>query len=311
MTDRLRFVIDEDAEGLRLDVYLADLDDPPLSRSQIKKQIDAGDVLLNGARPKAGASLRVGDEIVWTYAPPQPLTATPQEIPLDILYEDGHVAIVNKPAGMVVHPAPGHPDGTLVNAILHHFNRLAVTGDELRPGIVHRIDKDTSGALAVTKTLEAHRHLAALFVEHRIERAYHALAFGPGLPPEGTVSTLHGRDPSSRTKFTGRVKRGRRAITHYRITERFHHGACLVECTLETGRTHQIRMHLSELGAPILGDTLYGGKKTSSPRVIRRQALHARTLGFESVDGATVRVEAPYPADFAAALDTLRRGGHW
>ena len=311
MASEFRFVVDDDASGLRLDVFLAELDDPPISRAQVKRRIDAGEVLVNGQRTKAGYALREGDEIVWSYAPPERLRAVAQDIPLDILYEDAHLAIVNKPPGMVVHPAPGNPDQTLVNAILFHFEQLARTGSEVRPGIVHRIDKDTAGALVVTKTDEAHQHLAALFHDHRIERTYHALVFGPGLADSGTFDTLHGRDPNARLKFTSRVSKGRRAITHYQLLERFGHGACLVECRLETGRTHQIRMHLAEASAPILGDTLYGGRKTSSSRLIARQALHARTLGFEHVDGSSVLVEAPYPSDFAGALDALRRGAPW
>ena len=309
--NRFRFVVDEEDVGLRLDVYLAELDDPPISRAQVKRRIDAGEVLVNGKPVKAGYALREGDEIDWQFEPVEPLRAKPQEIPLDILFEDEHLAIVNKPAGMVVHPAPGNPDQTLVNAILFHFESLAPTGDEIRPGIVHRIDKDTSGALVVTKTAAAHRHLAELFAKHDIERTYHALAFGPGLADSGTFDTLHGRDPNARLKFTSRVASGKRAVTHYRLIERFDHGACLVECTLETGRTHQIRMHLAEAGAPILGDSLYGGRKTSASRLIGRQALHARTLGFVHLDGSEVFVEAPYPADFAGALESLRRGSQW
>ncbi len=306
-----RFVVDEEGEGVRLDVFLAELDEPPISRSQVKRRIDAGEVLVNGERQKAGYSLRIGDEVDWTFAPTPSLDATPQDIPLDILYEDADLAIVNKPPGMVVHPSPGHPDGTLVNAITFHFAKLADTGNETRPGIVHRIDKDTSGALVITKTTAAHRHLAELFATHDIERRYEALVFGPGLPREGTFDTLHGRDPNHRIRFTSRVRRGRRAVTHYQIVERFDHGACMVACQLETGRTHQIRMHLAEANSPILSDSVYGGKKTSTAKVIDRQALHARTLGFVGPGGQEISVEAPYPDDFAEALDALRRGAHW
>lgn len=306
-----RFVVDEDTAGMRLDVFLAEKDDPPISRSQVKKRITRGEVRVDGAHTKAGHKLRVGEQVVWDYEPPTPLSADPQDIPLDVLWEDDHAAVVNKPAGMVVHPAPGHPDGTLVNAILFHFSKVAETGATFRPGIVHRIDKDTSGAIVVTKTLEAHHHLAALFHDHDIERAYHALVVGPGLDDEGTFDTLHGRDPNHRKRFTSRVDKGRRAVTHYRVLERFRNGACLVECRLETGRTHQIRMHLSEAHAPLLADPMYGGRKVSQSRLIDRQALHARTLGFRHIDGSEVHVEAPYPDDFASALEALRAGKEW
>lgn len=296
---------------MRLDVFLADLDDPPISRSQVKRRIDAGEVVVNGEQTKAGYSLREGDEIEWDYEEPKPLSAEPQDIPLDVLYEDAHLAIINKPAGMVVHPAPGHPDGTLVNAILFHFARVSATGGELRPGIVHRIDKDTSGAIVVTKTAAAHQHLAALFHDHDIERAYHALVWGPGLDDSGTFDTRHGRDPNHRIRFSTRVTKGRRAVTHYQVVERFEHGACMVECRLETGRTHQIRMHLSEAHAPLLGDDLYSPKKVAESKLIGRQALHARTLGFEHITGEHVHVTAPYPADFAGALEALSAGKHW
>ena len=311
MTEEFRFVVDDDTAGLRLDVFLAELDDPPLSRSQVKKRIDGGEVRVNGDQVKAGYTLRTGDIVVWGYEPPRKLEALPEDIPLDILHEDRNVAIINKPAGMVVHPAPGHSSGTLVNAVLFHFARVADSGDELRPGIVHRIDKDTSGAIAVTKSDAAHRHLAGLFHDHDVERAYHALVFAPGLPDSGTFDTLHGRDPNDRIKFTSRVRKGRHAVTHYRTLERFDHGARLLECTLETGRTHQIRMHLSEASSPLLSDPLYGGKKTRTAKVIHRAALHARTLGFEDIDGNLIRVDAPYPADFQQAIDRLRAGAHW
>ena len=308
------YLVEPDEEDrVRLDVFLADQEDPPLSRSQVKKRIDAGEVTINGqVATKAGAWLREGDEVVWTHHPPVEPNLEAQAIPLRFLYEDGHVAVVDKPAGMVVHPAPGHPSGTLVNALMHHLKGdLAGIGGELRPGIVHRIDKDTSGALVVTKTDAAHRHLGELFRHHDIERRYHALCFGPSLPASGTIESLHGRDSRHRLRFTGRVDRGRHAVTHYRVLERFDSGACLVECRLETGRTHQIRMHLSEANAPLLGDELYGGPATAKNRLIGRQALHARTLGFTSVDGAEVHCQAPYPDDFAHALDRLRAGADW
>ena len=292
-------------------MFLAEQEDPPLSRSQVRRCIDGGEILVNGVQTKAGYALRVGDEIRWVWEPPIEIDVVAEDIPLHILYEDAYVAIVNKPAGMVVHPAPGHHSGTLVNAIMHHFDELPVIGNALRPGIVHRLDKDTSGALAVTKSDAGHHHLAALFKAHTIDRAYHALAFGPGLDDKGTFSTLHGRDPNHRKRYTSRVTEGRHAVTHYRVLERFRDGVCLVECNLETGRTHQIRMHLSEANAPILADPIYGGKAANEAKVIARLALHARTLGFVGVDGTKVFCEAPYPVDFAEALENLRAGKSW
>jgi 23S rRNA pseudouridine1911/1915/1917 synthase len=308
-----RFLVEPEDAGARLDVFLADLDDPPLTRSQVKRCLSQGEVTVNGARVKAGYKLRPGDQILWAHAPPRPLSATPQDIPITVLYEDALVAIVDKPAGMVVHPSFGHPDGTLVNALLHHMGAhlLAEGSDPLRPGIVHRIDKDTSGALAVTKSDAAHAHLSALFASHDIERAYRALVVDQGLADSGTFDTLHGRDRQDRFKFSSRVPRGKRAVSHYAVLERFDSGAALVECRLETGRTHQIRVHFSDAGCPLLGDTLYGGKAASDVRVIGRQALHAHTLGFTHADGRDVSVTSPYPDDFAAALDALRAGKRW
>jgi 23S rRNA pseudouridine1911/1915/1917 synthase len=305
------FIVEPEDAGERLDVFLADKDDPPISRSQVKKRIDAGEVTVNGEHTKAGHSLRADDHVRWTFQPPKEPSMQAQQIPIDILYDDAYLAVVDKPAGMVVHPAPGHPDGTLVNALLYHFDDLAGIGGELRPGIVHRIDKDTSGALAVTKSDQAHQYLARQFREHTIERKYHALVFGPGLDDEGTIESFHARDPNNRIRFTGRIESKRRATSHYRVVERFESGACLVECWLETGRTHQIRMHFFEANAPLLGDHLYGGKATSSASIIDRQALHARELGFDHPDGGHIHCQAPYPDDFADALEGLRAGKDW
>jgi 23S rRNA pseudouridine1911/1915/1917 synthase len=305
------FIVEPEDVGERLDVFLAEQDDPPISRSQVKKRLNRGEITVNGEHTKAGHSLREDDLIRWEFQPPKKPSMEAQPIPIDILYDDSYLAVVDKPAGMVVHPAPGHPDGTLVNALLHHFDDLAGIGGELRPGIVHRIDKDTSGALAVTKCDEAHRFLARQFREHSIERKYHALVFGPGLDDKGTFESWHTRDPNNRFRFTGRIEAKRRAITHYKVAERFEGGVCLVECWLETGRTHQIRMHFFEANAPLLGDEVYGGKNTSNTKLIDRQSLHARELGFDHPDGSHVHRTAPYPDDFAAALEALRAGKDW
>lgn len=305
------FVVLADQAGQRLDIFLRNQQRPSLSRSQIKRCLSDGEITVNGLSVKAGYSVKQGDQIRWEHRPPRPPQLTPQPIPLRFLYDDPSVSVIDKPAGMVVHPAPGHPDSTLVNALLYHLDDLAGVGGELRPGIVHRIDKDTSGALVVTKCDEAHRHLAAQFRAHSIARTYHAIVAGPGIPDLGRFETHHSRDPNHRMRYTGRLPKGRTAVTHYRVLERFASGATLVECRLETGRTHQIRMHFFEANAPLLGDSLYGGRATSRAAIIDRQALHARSLGFEKVDGQRVDVVADYPDDFRLALEKLRAGADW
>lgn len=282
-----------------------------MSRSQVRKFLDKGEISVNDDIVKAGYRLRPGDEIRWEHSPPKELTTKAQEIAFGILHEDDEMAIIDKPAGLVVHPAVGHPDKTLVNGLTFRFQQLSTVGGELRPGIVHRLDRDTSGALAIAKTDRAHHHLAAQFRAHSAERVYHAIVHGPGLAPEGTFETGHARHQRHRVRFTGSQESDRIAITHYRLLERFESGACLVECRLETGRTHQIRMHFFEANAPLLGDHLYGGRATSSASIIDRQALHALTLGVEHPDGSLIRCRSPYPADFEAALEALRRGSDW
>lgn len=307
-----RFTVGDDDAGRRLDRYLTDRDAPSMSRSQVKKYIDRGEVSVNGDNVKAGHRLRAGDRIRWDHSPPKTPTVAPQPIDFDVLYDDDEMAIVDKPAGLVVHPAPGHPDHTLVNGLSHRFEQLSSEGGELRPGIVHRLDRDTSGSLAIAKTDRAHRHLAAQFRDHTAQRRYHALVHGPGLDDEGTFDTGHQRHPRHRTRFTGTTDSPpRRAITHYRVLERFESGACLVECELETGRTHQIRMHFYEANAPVIGDRTYGGRSTGNASIIDRQALHALSLGVEHPDGFLIRRNAPYPDDFRSALDALQRGADW
>ncbi len=307
------YEVEPRAEGTRLDIYLRDRDEPSESRSQVKKRIDRGEVSLNGeTATKGGHFLEPGDTIRWEYEPPRDPDLEAQDLPVTIVHEDDALAVVEKPAGMVVHPAPGHPDGTLVNALLHHLDELAGVGGELRPGIVHRIDKETSGVMVVTKSDEAHRDLAEQFKEHTIERRYHALIYDGGLDDEGTFDTWHGRDPDHRMRYSGDIDKGRRAVTHYEILERFETDACLVECRLETGRTHQIRMHFYETNAPILGDSLYGGNSTSRTALLDRQALHARALAFDHPDdGDRLQVEADYPDDMGEAIERLRAGEDW
>jgi 23S rRNA pseudouridine1911/1915/1917 synthase len=269
-------------------------------------------VLVNGERAKAGRRLRPGDRIEVVLRPPAPVETLPEDIPLTVLYEDRHLIVIDKPAGLVVHPAPGHAGGTLVNALLAHCADLSGVGGELRPGIVHRLDKDTSGVMVATKDDATHAALAARFAEKDLVREYLAVVAPPPRAPSGTFDTLHGRHPRDRKKFSSRVARGKRAVTHYRTEERLGEVAALLRCRLETGRTHQIRVHLADHGAPILGDPVYG-RKPRDPQVaalaaaLGRQALHAARLEIaHPVTGELLRFETAPPADMQALLDGLR-----
>lgn len=298
------------AKGERLDAYLAQAL-PSLSRSRLKSLIEEGLVLLGGRPAKASSRLKGGEAVTVDVPPQRPLQARAQKLPLSVLYEDDELLVLDKAAGMVVHPAAGNWEGTLVNALLHRVAQLAGVGDRARPGLVHRLDKDTSGCLVVAKTEPALRALQAAFKEHQVEKIYLALVHGsPGA--QGTIRTLFGRHPVHRKRFTGKVREGKPAVTHYRVLEKFE-GAALVEITLETGRTHQIRVHLSEAGHPLLGDKLYGGHRKAPPNVasaakaLGRQALHAARLAFPHPrTGQRVTFEAPLPEDFLSALRTLR-----
>jgi 23S rRNA pseudouridine1911/1915/1917 synthase len=226
----------------------------------------------------------------------------PQALPLEILYEDRDLVAINKQPGMVVHPGAGNRDGTLVNALLHHVKDLSGVGGVLRPGIVHRLDKDTSGVMVVAKSADALEALHESFASREVEKVYLALVHGHPAK-EGTFRTLHGRHPKNRLKFTGRLKRGKTAVTHWRVLESLN-DAAKVEVTLETGRTHQIRVHFAEAGFPLLGDTLYGRRKTN---IIARQALHAWRLAFiHPRSGSWVKLTAPVPMDFENAEEQLR-----
>jgi len=300
-------------ERPRLDHFLAGTD-LPLTRSQLKRVIERGDVRINDAAiTKPGHKLAPGDDIAVLLQPVIEPRATAQDIPLDVLYEDHHLIVINKPAGLVVHPAPGHPDGTLVNALLAHCTDLSGIGGELRPGIVHRLDKDTSGVMVATKDDATHAAMGALFRDHAVDRAYIALVAPPPRHDRGTFSTLHGRHRTQRKKFSSRVARGKPAVTHYRVIHRFGDRAAALRCTLETGRTHQIRVHLSDHGSPVLGDPLYGRKPRGAgvaevAAALGRQALHAAVLGFvHPTTGEALRFEAELPADMQRAWDALDR----
>jgi 23S rRNA pseudouridine1911/1915/1917 synthase len=292
-------------EGVRIDKFLVS-HAPANSRARWQQIIGDGHVLLNGKPAKANSVLRPGDRV--TAHLPQPVEATPQpeDIPLEILYQDGDVVVVNKPAGLVVHPGAGNTGGTLVNALLYHCKDLSGIGGVLRPGIVHRIDKDTSGIVVAAKNDRAHRHLARQFERHTIERAYDALAWGGFRTRRGTFSGTIERDPKNRLRMTGKTGGGRVAITHYEVLAATPHFSRL-RCRLETGRTHQIRVHCAEAGHPLVGDQTYGKTRSVSPRMgvnlqaavktFGRQALHAAVLGFETPDGRQVRFESKLPED--------------
>ena len=306
--------------GGRLDKALAEASG--LSRERVKALIGEGRVTVGGAAvASASARAAAGERFAIHLPPPADPQACPQDIPLSIAFEDEHLLVVDKPAGMVVHPAAGNPDGTLVNALLHHCatgagGRLSGIGGVARPGIVHRIDKDTSGLLVVAKSDAAHEGLARQFADHSIERAYLAVTSGHPHPPSGTIDERIGRSDANRKKMAVLPKnssRGKRAITHYKVLDRME--ACaLVECRLETGRTHQVRVHLASIGHPLLGDPIYGRSPPTLRPLLRelqfhRQALHAAVLGFlHPLSGQRLTFESALPADMRALIDRTGQG---
>ncbi len=279
----------EDNPGCRLDSFIAE-SLPEISRSQIKKLIDSKAVTIAGAAVKASHKLKGGEKISIDLPAPEPTEAIPEDIPLNVLYEDTDLIVIDKPAGMVVHPAAGHARGTLVNALLFHCDDLAGIGGTLRPGIVHRIDKDTSGVMVATKNDQSHLHLAEQFKQHSINRIYIALVQGCPKTTKGTIDLPIGRHPVQRKKMSSKARQSKHAVTHWSVLQQFPADRLsLIEFRLETGRTHQIRVHFAESGHPLLGDPLYGrpvNKATQDPQLnklikgLPGQALHARTLGF-------------------------------
>lgn len=298
--------------GGRLDKALAEASG--LSRERVKALLGEGRVMLDG-RPATQASLKVAEGTAFSIRVPAaiPAEAAPQDIPLNVVFEDEDLIVIDKPAGLVVHPAAGNLDGTLVNALLHHCRgQLSGIGGVARPGIVHRIDKDTSGLLVVAKTDRAHEGLSAQFADHSIERAYMAVVSGHPLPLSGTVTGAIARSSTNRKKMAlVEDGRGKRAVTHYRTIERLK-GAALVECRLETGRTHQVRVHMSSIGHGLLGDPVYGRTSSALRPILQRlsfsrQALHAAELGFvHPVKESKVHFVSAMPADMAALIDELR-----
>ena len=301
MTDELKLTIDDSSMTGRIDKELAHhLTD--VSRSQLQKWIEDGNVTVNGETVKPKYKLAVGDLVEVQPEKPQKIDLEPEKIPLDIVYEDDDVIVVNKPQGMVVHPAPGHPNHTLVNALLYHSPLSTING-EFRPGIVHRIDKDTSGLLMVAKNDLAHRSLAAQLKAKTNEREYVALVHGVIKEERGTIDAPLGRSKKNRKKQAV-VEDGRHAVTHFKVLERFKHYT-LVSCRLETGRTHQIRVHMKYIGHPLAGDPLYGPRKTLPGN---GQYLHARLLGFKHPrTGKQMTFTTPLPEYFQKMLDHLEK----
>ncbi len=315
------FLVTQEDSGTRLDVYLSSRPDLRLSRAQIKKAVETGQVSLNKAPARASQRLRAGDEIVLVKPRPVVCTALPEEIPLTVVYEDSQLLVIDKPAGMVVHPAAGNFQGTLVNALLFYCRDLSGIGGVLRPGIVHRLDKGTSGLLLVAKTDAAHQGLAAQFKRHAVGKTYLALVYGDVKGEAGLIDAPVGRDMADRKKMSTRSRRGKDARTSWRVLERY--GAVtLLTVDIETGRTHQIRVHLTHAGYPLVGDAVYGGAKRAKvladPRLrerlpaLSRPALHAARLSFtHPVTGEAMSFAAPLPADMAGLCAFLReyRGG--
>lgn len=290
------------ASGQRLDKYLAE-EMTDLSRSRIKELVQAGEVLVNGKKSKVSYKVQKGDLIQVTVLPLEPLKLEAENIPLDIVYEDEDVIVVNKPQGMVVHPAAGHPSHTLVNALLYHTRDLADSPEGFRPGIVHRIDKDTSGLLMVAKNAAARESLEKQLAAKSNKRQYLAIVHGNFAEEEGTIDAPIGRNPKDRKQMAV-VEKGKSAVTHFKVLEQYQ-GYSLVECQLETGRTHQIRVHMAYIGHPLAGDPLYGPRKTLPGH---GQFLHAKTLGFEQPStGEWLEFSVQPPEIFQQTVADLRK----
>jgi 23S rRNA pseudouridine1911/1915/1917 synthase len=322
LTERktFEFLVDEDDVGERLDSFLS-AQIPELSRSRIQKALRAGDVLVDGEPAvKSARKVRQGERIVLCFSPPRPLEIVPEDIPLDIAYEDEHLLVVNKAPGMVVHPAPGHEAGTLVHALMAHCRNLSGIGGVLRPGIVHRLDAGTSGLLVVAKDDETHIALSRALMERAVSRLYCALVWGEMPEQSGVIDMPIGRSPIDRKKMAVVAEGGKEAYTTYYVIDTFGPFQ-YIRLKLGTGRTHQIRVHLSRVGHPVLGDPAYGGRRErrggltgkaaatadKALSMIDRQALHAEELSFvHPATGESVAFKAALPADFRAVLDFLK-----
>lgn len=305
MTGRFSLEVGPEEAGKRLDVWLTEKL-TGLSRTRIQHLLEEGLILVDGKPAKANHKVRPGQRIWGEIPPPKSLSAQPEPLPLDIIYEDEDLIVVNKPQGMVVHPAPGNETGTLVNALLYHCGDLSGIGGALRPGIVHRLDKDTSGLLVAAKNDFAHRSLAAQIKARKVKRVYLALVYGEIKEPAGKIEAPIGRHPVDRQRMAVTFRNSRPAITYYHVLKRFT-GFTLLEVHLETGRTHQIRVHMAYLGHPVVGDVLYGPKKQAFE--VPGQLLHAGKLGFyHPRTGDYLEFTAPLPPTFIRVLEFLSGG---
>jgi 23S rRNA pseudouridine1911/1915/1917 synthase len=302
----LAWTVEESEAGRRLDRHATDrIGDPAVSRTQVQEWIRQGLVTVNGRPARPNDKVAAGDAVAVKMPEPEPLQAEPEAIPLDIVFEDRDVIVINKPRGMVVHPAAGHAHGTVVNALLHHCRDLSGINGVMRPGIVHRIDKDTSGLLMAAKNDLAHASLAEQLKAHTVVRRYTALVHGELPHDRGTIDAPIGRDPKDRKLFAVTERGGKRAVTHFDVLERFA-GYTYVRLQLETGRTHQIRVHMKYIGHPLVGDPVYGGRGRRALGMAG-QALHAGVLGFvHPRTGQALEFSAPIPPDMEAALHALR-----
>ena len=300
----IRLRASEESKNQRLDAFLASSLDG-LTRSQAARLIESGEVAVNGKTAGKSYKLAGGEDIAVTLPEPEPVEAVPQDIPLDVVYEDADVIVVNKPSGMVVHPAPGHPDGTLVNALLYHCaGTLSGVGGALRPGIVHRIDRDTSGLIIAAKNDAAHQYLSAQLADHTLARTYECIVVGKLREDRGTVDAPIARHPTDRKRMAV-VAGGREAVTHWEVIARYP-GYTHVRCRLETGRTHQIRVHMAYIGHPILGDTVYGAKKEVPG--LTGQCLHAVGLRFlHPRTHEVMELSCPLPEEFTRMLQKIRK----
>jgi 23S rRNA pseudouridine1911/1915/1917 synthase len=307
------FIVPEPDQGSRLDQFLASHTE--FSRARLVRWLKAGQVLVNNKSQPASYRVRMGDRVSLTVPPPEPSRLSPEALPLDILYEDRDIILVNKPPGLVVHPAPGHRGGTLLNALLHHCPNLAEVGEVSRPGLVHRLDKDTSGVLVAAKTAPAHATLVRQFQDRQVDKTYVALVWGRFAKERGEIDQEVGRHPSARQKMSVHPRRGKPAVTSWRVLAEYPGPVTLLELSPKTGRTHQLRVHLAALGHPIVGDATYGGgaaRLRGTPHLkglrplVTRQLLHAKSLRFSHPrSGAPVSGEAPLREDFQAVVDFL------
>ena len=301
------YVVSDEYEGLRIDKLLSELS-PSFSRTYIKKLIDDKKVFCNGKNVKASFCISENDYIKMEIPPAEIPEILPQDIPLDIIYEDEDVLVVNKPKDMVVHPAAGHYKDTLVNAVMYHcHDNLSGINGVMRPGIVHRIDKDTTGSVIICKNDNAHQKIAKQLKEHSINRVYHAICYGVIKEDEGTIETLIGRSTNDRKKMAVVTSGGKEAVTHFRVLKRFEEdNMTYIECRLETGRTHQIRVHMAHIGHPLLGDEVYAGNRKSRFK-LTGQCLHAKTLGFiHPTTKEYIETDAPLPEYFSHLLNVLK-----